>query len=401
MDFGSGRMLLRRIVPISSMTLDTNVLDQKKASCATFPCEISDALTCCEETRKSEYVYVPDQTCEHHGYETITTEEDCKAAGHLLKEGQWSNFINQLSYRGDDRPTGCSYHTFGNVELWRSVDMSNCDVNGYSGCFCKTSVPKTCSEQENCKKAALEMGLKLGGFGFGFAGHYPTKGCYFYESGKYKGIAFYGIGGSEAQQSNPLTLPQKRVTSVQCSAVPKPCSESENCKSAALKLGLRLGSKNHYFIGNYGTKGCYFYESGEYAGSAFYGTGGSVEEKGSKLTLPQIRVADIQCSGEITPTNIPTITTTATPTDDPIKRKQKACSEKENCKSAALKLGLRIGGKGYSFAGNYKTKGCYFYASGKYAGIAYYGTGGSTAEKSTILTLPKQRVADVQCSAVP
>jgi len=388
-------------------------LDQKKASCATFPCEISDALTCCEETRKSEYIYVPDQTCEYHGYASITTEEDCKAAGHLLKEGQWTNFINQLSYRGDDRPTGCSYHTFGNVELWRSVDMSNCDANGYSGCFCKTSVPKPpCSEQENCKMAALEMGLKLGGFGFAFDGHYPTKGCYFYESGKYKGIAFYGIGGTKEIQSSPLTLPQKRVTGVQCHAVTKPCSERENCKSAALKLGLRLGSKHQFFVGNYGTKGCYFYESGNFAGSAFYGTGGSIEEKRRKLALPQIRVADVQCGGEMytatptsnptmMPTYIPTMTPTATPTDDPANPKPKACSEKENCKNAALKLGLRIGGKGYSFAGNYRTKGCYFYASGKYAGFAYYGTGGSIAEKSTILTFPKKRVADVQCSAVP
>merc|ERR1712156_751051 len=84
-----------------------------------------------------KYVHVPDQTCEDHGYETITTEEDCKAAGSLLKKGQWTNFINRLSYRGKGRPTGCSFHRFGNVELWRSSNMGDCNVNGFSGCFCK------------------------------------------------------------------------------------------------------------------------------------------------------------------------------------------------------------------------------------------------------------------------
>merc|ERR1712156_965725 len=87
--------------------------------------------------KPSEYVHVPDQTCEDHGYETITTEEDCKAAGSLLKKGQWTNFFNRLSYRGNDRPTGCSFHRFGNVELWRSSNMGDCNVNGFSGCFCK------------------------------------------------------------------------------------------------------------------------------------------------------------------------------------------------------------------------------------------------------------------------
>merc|ERR1712156_778983 len=87
--------------------------------------------------KPSEYVHVPDQTCEDHGYETITTEEDCKAAGSLLKKGKWTNFFNRLSYRGNDRPTGCSFHRFGNVELWRSSNMGDCDIHGYSGCFCK------------------------------------------------------------------------------------------------------------------------------------------------------------------------------------------------------------------------------------------------------------------------
>ena len=43
---------------------------------------------------------------------------------------------------------------------------------------------------------------------------------------------------------------------------------------------------------------------------------------------------------------------------------------------------LGIGGGGCAWAGNYKTKGLYAYnaAGGKYAGKAYFGTGGSKAQ---------------------
>jgi hypothetical protein len=39
-------------------------------------------------------------------------------------------------------------------------------------------------------------------------------------------------------------------------------------------------------------------------------------------------------------------------------------------------MGLKLGGAGYSFAGNYGTEGCYYYpksGGGSYAGIAYFG----------------------------
>ena len=41
-----------------------------------------------------------------------------------------------------------------------------------------------------CKAAAKFYGKKWGG-----SGNYETKGCYFYENGKYGGKAYYGKGG--------------------------------------------------------------------------------------------------------------------------------------------------------------------------------------------------------------
>lgn len=46
---------------------------------------------------------------------------------------------------------------------------------------------------------AKAFGLRLGGPGTPFAGNYTTKGLYAYQSGKHKGAAFFGTGGSEAQ----------------------------------------------------------------------------------------------------------------------------------------------------------------------------------------------------------
>jgi len=46
----------------------------------------------------------------------------------------------------------------------------------------------------------------------------------------------------------------------------------------------------------------------------------------------------------------------------------------EQCRRAAEKLGLQLGGHGHDFEDNYNQKGCYAYSSGRYAGMAFYGT---------------------------
>ena len=47
-----------------------------------------------------------------------------------------------------------------------------------------------------------------------------------------------------------------------------------------------------------------------------------------------------------------------------------------DCESAAEACGLKMGAhrRRRAFSGNYKTKGCYAYSSGKYADTAFYGT---------------------------
>merc|ERR1712117_905080 len=167
----SGDMFVKDVCPVifkdHCSTCATNPLDTFSPSASPSKTPSTSPSSSPFEEPSIKYVHVPDQTCEDYGYETITTEEDCKAAGNLLKKGKWTNFINRLSYRGSDRPTGCSFHRFGNVELWRSSNMGDCDIHGYSGCFCKkpseyVHVPdQTCEDhgyetittEEDCKAA--------------------------------------------------------------------------------------------------------------------------------------------------------------------------------------------------------------------------------------------------------
>ena len=63
--------------------------------------------------------------------------------------------------------------------------------------------------EDACAAEAQKQGLQLGGGGYPFAGAFGTKGCYSYTSGGYKGMAFYGTGGTQSamQSSDPRDVP--------------------------------------------------------------------------------------------------------------------------------------------------------------------------------------------------
>ena len=70
-----------------------------------------------------------------------------------------------------------------------------------------------------------------------------------------------------------------------------------------------------------------------------------------------------------------------------------ACDSEQSCQAAAEAAGLQIGGGGYDFAGTgWKSKGCYTYNSGKYEGMAFFGSDGDAAAMSEPLDEPKVRI---------
>ena len=68
------------------------------------------------------------------------------------------------------------------------------------------------------------------------------------------------------------------------------------------------------------------------------------------------------------------------------------CNTQDACAAAAESQGLQLGGNGYAFAGSYGTKGCYSYESGKYQGMAYFGTGGTETAMRATPAKPKYRI---------
>lgn len=75
------------------------------------------------------------------------------------------------------------------------------------GSQCEPCEPYT---EQACLRAALMMGLRIGGYPYEFAGSYSTKGCYYYYDGDYEGRAYYGLGGTIEQNAAPVSSGYKR-----------------------------------------------------------------------------------------------------------------------------------------------------------------------------------------------
>jgi hypothetical protein len=75
--------------------------------------------------------------------------------------------------------------------------------------------------RERCRNVSIANGLQLGGADYKFTGGYSTKGCYAYSTGKYKGMSFFGTGGSLEQMKASVRSPKYRPTGYDaCSSNP-------------------------------------------------------------------------------------------------------------------------------------------------------------------------------------
>ena len=70
----------------------------------------------------------------------------------------------------------------------------------------------------------------------------------------------------------------------------------EACRASVTSLGLSEGDPDGYeFSDEYGTKGCYAYKTGDYAGMAFYGTDGTDSQMKEPLDSPKYRPFGYDC----------------------------------------------------------------------------------------------------------
>jgi hypothetical protein len=194
----------------------------------------------------------------------------------------------------------------------------------------------------------------------GSTGYYYTKTTEDYK--------FYECFSSAPTTTTTTTTTITTTTTTAC--IPY---TQELCAQAATALGLQLGDSSTAFAGDYTLKSCYTYTSNSnYKGYAYYGTGGTESQNAEAASEPKIRVPGYDC---------------------------KPCVpySQEACLRAAMLQGLNIGGKGYNFASNHATAGCYTYSSGDYQGYAYYGYGSGT-DLSKAVDAPKMRPQGYDCS---
>ena len=64
----------------------------------------------------------------------------------------------------------------------------------------------------------------------------------------------------------------------------------KTCQQVANQQGFEIGGNGYDFSGNYSTKGCYGYVTGNYQNMAFFGTGGNESEQRKRLTGSKIRI---------------------------------------------------------------------------------------------------------------
>jgi len=92
---------------------------------------------------KDSFGFVRDETCEYYGMRSIYDPAQCNLAGETLVISE--GLRNDIDFNFHDRrtvspqhskPTGCSYHPFGNVEQWGEEAAGNCDAGSMEGCFC-------------------------------------------------------------------------------------------------------------------------------------------------------------------------------------------------------------------------------------------------------------------------
>ena len=72
------------------------------------------------------------------------------------------------------------------------------------------------------------------------------------------------------------------------------------------------------------------------------------------------------------------------------------------CLDAIYRLGLKKGGAGYSFEGDYSVKGCYAYVGihSTYPDMAFYGTGGTEDQMKALINHPTFRPIGYDCSPI-
>ena len=153
------------------------------------------------------------------GHENFNCNEVCQPGGQMYnfktpvncEVSNWSNWSNCNKDCGEGtetrKRTVTQYPEYNGKSCPELTETRSCKKKD---CMVEKCIPvrrireMLCTNEKSCREIALDKGLSLGGHGYEFVGNYGTKGLYSYHSGKYKGMAFYGRGGSTNEMTTQL-----------------------------------------------------------------------------------------------------------------------------------------------------------------------------------------------------
>ena len=105
-----------------------------------------------------------------------------------------------------------------------------------------------CNTEAECEAKARSLGLGIGYPGArrrsprAFAGEYSTKGCHAFASGTYRGMAFWGRGGTESENTAALTSDNGEALYIpMMGQVYRPCEASSNTGMCGVVAGFDVG----------------------------------------------------------------------------------------------------------------------------------------------------------------
>jgi len=177
----------------------------------------------------------------------------------------------------------------------------------------------------------------------------------------------------------------------------------------AVSYGYKIGGGEYEFAGTapYPFKefGLYYYDSGEFAGNAYFGLGGTVEQQQAAPSGDRLKF-DAKCKA-CNPNELfwqGNCFKVPAPCDKYFDDGELTQAEAAD---VAVSYGYDLGGNGWEFAGEVRENGefgkfleygLYYYDSGKYAGIAFFGLGGSVDQQQAAPSTNRKRFA-AECKA--
>lgn len=298
---------------------------------------------------------------------------------------------------------------------------------------------------------AQSLGLELGGNGYEFAAAHNLKGLYTYKSGKFKGMAFFGTGGTATEEIAPyddgnkyrvLVLPEGIPPSESVAMTEEGFQAEQGARYRVLKQGVLKKKKKQLSVSNrrltileerpQGSFLAYFDttaegECGEQKGELPL-AGALVQQEGDKFVITVIvpehkncgQPISFVCASEQEAAEWDAtigrsqgllgprwrITSDTAPTEWAAGAKECALGEhgakyakcrgpltEPEARAIAEGLGFSLGGGGFPWSGNTFVKGLYAYDStgggtGKYSHCAYFGMGGTDSMALCPITKP-------------